>query len=69
MEADASMENEPGFLFDALVLPEEEAGEESLARDGHSAEFIKDAYRHCKTILVFGASRKLTQANKVPQAA
>ena len=59
MQADASMENEPGFLFDGLVLPDGEAGVELLATDGHTAEFIKDQYRHCKTILALGASRGL----------
>ena len=59
MQADASMENEPGFLFDGLVLPDGEAGVELLATDGHTAEFIKDQYRHCKTILALGASRVL----------
>ena len=59
MEADASMENEPGFLFDGLVLPDGEVGVELLATDGHTAEFIKDQYRHCKTILALGASRVL----------
>lgn len=56
LQADASLENEPGFLFDALVLPDGQAAVEALARDGHTMEFIKDQYRHCKTILVLGAS-------------
>ena len=59
LEADASLENEPGFLFDALVLPDGQAAVEALARDGHTMEFIKDQYRHCKTILVLGASKAL----------
>jgi len=67
MEADASMENEPGFLFDGLVLPDGEAGVELLATDGHTAEFIKDQYRHCKTILALGASRMLLAESKVSE--
>jgi catalase len=64
IEADASLENEPGFLFDALVLPDGEEAVAALAQDGHTAEFIKDQFRHCKTILAIGASRRLlTQAN------
>jgi len=63
LEADASLENEPGFLFDGLVLPDGEEAVAALAQDGHTAEFIKDQFRHCKTILAIGASRKLlTQA-------
>jgi catalase len=67
MEADASMENEPGFLFDGLVLPDGEAGVELLATDGHTAEFIKDQYRHGKTILALGASRMLLAESKVSE--
>ena len=66
LQADASLENEPGFLFDALVLPDGQAGVEALARDGHTMEFIKDQYRHCKTILVLGASSALLEKAGVP---
>lgn len=59
LEAVASLENEPGFLFDALVLPDGEDGVNRLAADGHTAEFIKDHYRHCKPILALGASQAL----------
>ena len=66
LEADASMENEPGFLFDALVLPDGQAGVEALAMDGHTMEFIKDQYRHCKTILALGASKALLDKAGIP---
>ena len=63
LDADCSMENEPGFLFDGLVLPDGQAAVDALASDGHTMEFIKDQYRHCKTLLVLGASSALlTQA-------
>ncbi|MGV8961418.1 MAG: catalase [Stenotrophomonas sp.] len=60
-EADASMENEPAVLFDAMVLPDGSAGLAALRKDGHTAEFIKDQYRHCKTILVLGKALELLQ--------
>ena len=59
IEADASLENEPGFLFDALVLPDGDEAVKALAANGHTMEFVKDQYRHCKTLLVLGASRTL----------
>ena len=59
LDADASLENEPGFLFDALVLPHGEEAIAALAQDGHTADFIKDQYRHCNTILALGASQDL----------
>ena len=66
LDADASLENEPGFLFDGLVLPDGAAAVAALAQDGHTAEFIKDQFRHCKTILVLGASRELLAMAGLP---
>jgi catalase len=60
-EVDATLENSPAVLFDALVLPDGTEAVESLARDGHTLEFLKDQYRHCKTILSLGASSMLLQ--------
>ena len=58
-EVDATLENSPSVLFDALVLPDGTEAVQSLARDGHTLEFLKDQYRHCKTILALGASSRL----------
>ena len=66
LDADASLENEPGFLFDALVLPDGDEGVAALAQDGHTMEFIKDQFRHCKTILSLGASRALLAKAGLP---
>ncbi|MDP9899016.1 catalase [Variovorax ginsengisoli] len=66
LEVDATMENSPGFLFDALVLPDGVAAAEALARDGHTAEFLKDQYRHGKTILAMGASQGLLGDAGIP---
>jgi catalase len=61
LDADASLENEPGFLFDALVLPDGDGAVTALAGDGHTMEFIKDQFRHCKTILALGAATQLLE--------
>lgn len=55
IDADASTENSPGFLFDALVIPD---GNDGLKRDGHLWEFVRDAYRHCKPIVAIGDARE-----------
>ncbi len=68
MEADASMENEPAVLFDALVLPGGAAGVKALQKTGQTLEFIKDQYRHGKAILALGESRALLQAAGAPDA-
>ncbi len=66
--ADATMENSPGFLFDALVLPDGAAAVESLAADAHTLEFLRAQYWHCKPILAFGASEALLVEAQIPMA-
>ncbi|MEX1198544.1 MAG: catalase [Pseudohongiellaceae bacterium] len=61
IEADKSMENSPGVLFDALVLPDGDEAVQALAANGHTVEFIKDMFRHCKTILALGAGQELLE--------
>jgi catalase len=61
IEADASMENSPPVLFDALVLPDGSAAVKALAADGHTMEFVTNQYRHCKSILALGASSTLLE--------
>jgi catalase len=60
--ADASLENEPGFLFDAVVLPDGDAGVEALSKVGLTAEFVQNQVRHCKPILALGAGSALLEA-------
>lgn len=66
LEADASMENSPAVLFDALVLPDEAAAVAALLEDGRTLEFVKDQYRHCKTILVPDAAVQLLERCGIP---
>ena len=66
LEADCTMENSPGFLFDALVLPDGMPAVEALAADPHTMDFIKDQYRHCKTLMALGASEALLTEAGVP---
>ncbi len=61
LEADASLENTPPVLFDAIVLPDGQAAVDLLARVGNTTEFVVNTYRHCKTLLVLGASKALTE--------
>jgi len=66
LEADESMENSPAVLFDALVLPGESEAVAGLLEDGRTLEFIKDQYRHCKTILIPAASDQLLELCGIP---
>ncbi len=61
IEADASMENAPPVVFDALVLPDGQEGVDSLAVDAHTMEFVTNHFRHGKTILAFGAATDLLE--------
>ena len=63
---DATMENSPGFLFDALVLPDGAQAVEALDADAHTLEFLRDQYWHCKTILALGASEALLAQAQIP---
>jgi catalase len=60
------MENSPGFLFDALVLPDGAAAVEALDADAHTLEFLRVQYWHCKTILALGASDALLAEAQIP---
>ena len=59
IDADASFENEPGFLFDALVLPDGDEAAEALAVDANLMDSVRTTYRHCKPMLVIGTATRL----------
>ena len=68
LKADASFETEPGFLFDALVLPDGQEAAMALCKDILAIEFIRNQYRHCKAILVLGTSKALIARAEIPDA-
>jgi catalase len=59
IDVEISMETAPPVVWDAMAIPDGEAAAATLAQSGHAIEFLKDQYRHCKTILVMGASGAL----------
>jgi catalase len=69
IDADASLENSPAVLFDAMVLPDGDRAVRELASDGHTKEFVMNQFRHCKTILALGASSALLESAGVPNGA
>jgi catalase len=68
LEIDATLENSPAVLFDALVLPGGSEAVDALCLDGRTLEFVKDQYRHCKTILALGDSSKILTKAGIPLA-
>jgi len=68
IDVEVTFETAPSVLFDAVVIPDGEAGVRALTGVGHAVEFVKDQYRHCKTILALGKGEQLLQAAGVPAA-
>jgi catalase len=62
------MEAAPPVLWDAMVVPDGEAAAQALSQAGHAIEFLKDQYRHCKTILVLGEAGALLGEASIPSA-
>jgi catalase len=67
-EVDATLENSPSVLFDAVVLPDGDEAVQALAGEGRTLEFVKDQYRHGKTILVLGRSSTLLDKAGISKA-
>jgi catalase len=66
LEAEASFENEPSVLFDGLVLPGGEGAFAALGGHALVHDYIKDQYRHLKTILAMGTGVALLEGAGVP---
>jgi catalase len=66
VEIDATLENSPAVLFDAVVLPGGSEAVDAMCLDGRTLEFVKDQYRHCKTILVLGDATKILTKAGIP---
>ena len=67
IEVDTTVEAMPSVLFDAVVIPEGTHVGQRLGVDGRTVEFVKDQYRHCKPMLVFGAAAELLQKVGIPE--
>jgi catalase len=66
VEADATIENSPAVLFDGMVVPDGGSTFDVLLRSGRAVEFIRDQYRHCKTILLLGNASPLLEKAGIP---
>jgi catalase len=65
IDAEITLETAPAVVFDAMVIPDGEAAD-IIAGSGPALEFVKDQYRHCKTILALGEGRRVLDAARVP---
>ncbi len=64
---EATFENSPAVTFDAVVVGDGEEAVAALSRVGNTSEFLRDQYRHCKTILALGAASTLLDAAEIKQ--
>jgi len=65
IHVEVSMEAAPSVLWDAVVVP---GGDDRLAAFGQAVDFVKDQYRHCKTILALGDTSALVTAAGLPSS-
>lgn len=61
IDADASFSNSPSPLFDAIVLPSGAKAVEALRLNGQALEFVRDAYRHGKSIMALGDGQSVLE--------
>jgi len=59
--AEASFENSPAVLFDAVILPDGASGVDALIGSPHAMEFIRHQYLHGKAIFAPGAAKRLLE--------
>ena len=63
IDVEVTMETAPSVLWDAVVVPAED---DMLANYGQAIEFLKDQYRHCKTIVCLGKASALLNSAGLP---
>jgi catalase len=66
LEVEVTFETMPSVLFDAVAVPDGKPLVKILGNVGHAAEFLKDQYRHAKTVLALGAGADLVENAGVP---
>ncbi|GAA5234302.1 catalase [Verticiella sediminum] len=62
LDADASLDNHPSTVFDGAIVVDGEQAAAALSADGRALEFLRDTYRHAKTLMAVGAGAKVLQA-------
>ncbi|MDQ7744371.1 catalase [Hydrogenophaga pseudoflava] len=66
LEAEATLENAPSVLWDAVVVLADQAGRAQMERDAHWQDFVREASRHCKTLLLVGEGEAVLARLDIP---
>jgi catalase len=67
IEVEVTLETMPSVLVDAVAVPGGDQAAKILGNLGLAAEFVVNAYRHCKPILAQGAARGFIENAGVPR--
>ena len=67
LEAQVSLENEPGVLFDGFIVPGGEDAMAALRTDARTLDYLKEQYRHSKALLVLGDGEALLDEAGIPR--
>ncbi|MFY3198483.1 catalase [Achromobacter xylosoxidans] len=68
LDADASLDNQPSAVFDGAVVPGGGMAIDRWRQDGRALEFVRDSYRHGKTLLALGEGADLLEAAGIDPA-
>lgn len=68
LDADASLDNQPSAVFDGAVVPGGGMAIDRWRQDGRALEFVRDTYRHGKTLLAMGEGADLLEAAGIDPA-
>jgi catalase len=66
VEVDLPLPAASSVLFDATIVAGGAAAAQALSADGRALEFVKDSYRHCKTIVVLGEGQLVLDKAGIP---
>jgi catalase len=66
IEVEITMEGGPSVLWDAAVVPGGTGSVAVLAANGQALEFLRDQYRHCKTLMLLGDAQGLLDKAGIP---
>ncbi|MEO6444011.1 MAG: catalase [Gemmatimonadaceae bacterium] len=67
LEVEITLETGPAVVWDAVIIPDGDASVDTLAQTGPALEFLKDQYRHSKTILLMGGASRLLDDAGIPK--
>ena len=66
IDVEVTFETAPSVVFDAVVIPDGNKGVNALVAIAPAVDFVKEQYRHCKTILALGEGDRLLDAARIP---